>query len=466
MNEHNFDLAIIGAGPGGYVAGIRAAQLGLKPVVIERDELGGVCLNWGCIPTKALLRSAEIYHQLKNLNKLGLSAEAIDFNWPKVVHRSRQIAGRASKGIAYLFKNKNVTHLKGHARLVANNRLEVSDEKGAGTDTVRADNIIIATGARPRALPGIAFDGKRIISSKEAMSLDELPGSMIIIGAGAIGVEFAYIFNSFGIKVTLIEMLPHILPVEDDDITAELTKLFKRKKIEIFTETQVDQLQVLSDGIQVSVSTPEGSRQLTAEIALLAIGVQGNVENTGLEKIGIAIEKGAIQVNENYQTNIPGVYAIGDVIGPPWLAHVASAEGIHAVEHIAGKSGPPLNYQNIPGCTYCQPQVASIGLTEKQAREQGIPLKIGRYPFLAHGKALALGENEGLVKLIFNANDDTFLGGHILGSEATELLAELSLARSFSARIEDFIQTIHAHPTLSEGILEAAAAAAGEAIHI
>jgi len=463
MNE-KYDLIVIGAGPGGYVAAIRAAQLGLQVAVVEKDALGGVCLNWGCIPTKALLRSAAVFASLKNLPRPGIRLEKAEFDWPEIVKRSRQIAARSSKGIEYLFKKNNVTAFSGTAEIVAPQQVSVRDQSGSAR-ILHAENILIATGARPRALPGQAFDGQRIISSKEALVLPQIPKSIVIIGAGAIGVEFAYIFNALGAQVTLVEMLPQILPIEDAEISETLQKSFKKQKIQTLTSTRVERV-ITADGVQVQVRQGETEQTVAAEIALVAIGVQANLEGLGLEALDLELNKGFIKVDENYRTNIAGIYAIGDVAGPPWLAHVASAEGIHAVEAIAGRATPPVNYQNIPGCTYCHPQVASIGLTEQAAREQGFELKIGRYPFLAHGKALALGDNEGFVKLIFDARNDQLLGAHLIGPEVTELLAELSLAKTKHATISDFLHTIHAHPTLSEGIAEAAAAAAGEAIHI
>jgi dihydrolipoamide dehydrogenase len=462
--REKYDLIVIGAGPGGYVAAIRAAQLGLRVAVVEKDALGGVCLNWGCIPTKALLRSAEVFASIKNMHRLGIKVEQASFDWPEIVKRSRQIAARASKGIEYLFKKNNVTSISGTARIVAPHQIEV--QPAAGEILLHAENILIATGARPRAIPGLAFDGMRIISSKEAMILPEIPESIVIIGAGAIGVEFAYIFNALGARVTLVEMLPQILPIEDLEISETLQKSFKKQKIQTLTSTRVEHVEIVADGVRVQVSQDEAKQTLAADLALVAIGVQANVEGLGLEAIGVELNKGWIQVAENYRTNITGIYAIGDVAGPPWLAHVASAEGIRAVEGIAGLASPPVNYQNIPGCTYCHPQVASLGLTEQAAREGGFEIKVGRYPFLAHGKALALGDNEGFIKLIFNAKNNQLLGAHLIGPEVTELLAELSLAKTMNATIPDFLHTIHAHPTLSEGILEAAAAAAGEAIHI
>ncbi|MCI0515666.1 dihydrolipoyl dehydrogenase [candidate division KSB1 bacterium] len=466
MSEYNFDLAIIGAGPGGYVAGIRGAQLGFKVAVIEQAELGGVCLNWGCIPTKALIRSAEVYHYFTQAAKYGLTADRFGFDFPKVVQRSRQIAERASKGIAYLFKKNQVTHIQGKARLLAANQIEITAAQSASNQTIRAKNVIIATGARPRALPGVPFDQHRILSSKEVMVLPQVPKSMIIIGAGAIGVEFAYIYRTFGSEITLLEMLPQLLPQEDAEGITALARSFRRQKIEVLTQTRVEAVVSTGDAVQITAQTLTGQRQLTAEVVLVAIGVQANIENLGLETLGLEMSRGFIKVNADYHTNVPGIYAIGDVIGPPLLAHVASAEGKHAVEHLAGKAPTPLNYNQVPFCTYCQPQVASIGLTEQQAREQGYSVQVGRYPFIGHGKALAIGENEGQIKLIFDAASQRLLGAQMVGPEVTELLAEISLALSCQATVQQFVKTIHAHPTLSEGVMEAAAAALGEAIHI
>ena len=467
MSEKEFDLIVIGAGPGGYVAAIRAAQLGLHVACVERENLGGICLNWGCIPTKALIRSAEVYQLFQHGKNFGLSTEGIAFDFSEIVKRSRKISERLTKGVGFLFKKHNVTHISGHAQLTTQKTVEVRSASGGETQTLKALNIIIATGARPRPLPGIAFDGKRIITSKEAMLLDRVPESMAIIGAGAIGVEFAYIYNSFGCNVTLIEMLPGILPIEDAEITAVVDRAFKRSRISVLAGTKVEKVNANGSGVTVTVATGDGSEKaIQTDKALVAIGVQGNIEDIGLEAVGIAIERGYIKVDEFYRTNIDGIYAIGDVIGPPWLAHVASAEGIAAVEKIAGLEVQPIDYDNVPGCTYCQPQVASVGLTEEKANERGYEIKIGRYPFLANGKALALGENQGLAKLIFDAKNGALLGAHIVGSEATELLAELVTARRLKATAHQLIKTMHAHPTLSEAIMEAAAAAYDEAIHI
>ncbi|MBN1351093.1 dihydrolipoyl dehydrogenase [candidate division KSB1 bacterium] len=466
MANATFDVIVIGAGPGGYVAAIRAAQLGMTVACVERDNLGGICLNWGCIPTKALIRSAEVFSLFQHSKNFGLSVENAAFDFKEIVSRSRKISERLTKGVGFLFKKNGVTHISGTARLTADKRVDVLDPAGTVTQTLSAKHIVIATGARPRTIPGVDFDGSRIITSKEAMLLDRVPESMVIIGAGAIGVEFAYIYSTFGCKVTLIEMLPTILPIEDSEITEVVARAFKRMKIEMLTNTRVEQVTKTGDGVAITTAADGQSKEIRAEMTLVAIGVRSNVETIGLEQAGISLEKGYIKVDEFYRTNIEGIYAIGDVIGPPWLAHVASAEAITAIEALAGHDVDPIDYHNIPGCTYCQPQVASVGLTEAAARGKGIDLKIGRYPFLANGKALALGENQGMVKLIFDSKNNTLLGAHIVGAEATELLAELVTARSLKATGRDLFKTIHAHPTLSEGIMEAAAAAYSEAIHV
>jgi len=466
MGEQSYDLIVIGAGPGGYVAAIRAAQLGMSVACIERDRLGGVCLNWGCIPTKALIRSAEVYHLYQNGKSFGLAAEAVTVDWPAIVARSRSVSERLTKGVAALFKKHNIAHLSGQARLTAQRQVEVLDAAGNRLQLLSAKHILIATGARPREIPGIRFDGQRIITSKEAMLVAAIPESMVIIGAGAIGIEFAYIYSTFGCKVTLIEMLPTLLPIEDTEITAVVARAFRRLKVDVMTETRVQEVALVNDGVGVTVTGKDGARKtIEARKALVAIGVQGNIENIGLEAAGVVVDRGYVKVDEFYRTSAPGIGAIGDVIGPPWLAHVASAEGIVAVEKLAGLDVKPIDYSNIPGCTYCQPQVASVGLTEDAAKKQGLEYKVGRYQFVANGKALALGENQGMVKLLFDARTEELLGAHIVGPEATELLGELVTARSLKATAQDLIKTIHAHPTLTEGIMEAAAAACGAAIH-
>ncbi len=464
MENKKYDIAIIGGGPGGYVAAIRAAQLGLKTVVIEKDKLGGVCLNWGCIPTKALLKNAEIYNHFKHANEFGISYENLQFDFKKIIKRSRDVALRNSKGVEYLFKKHKIDLISGYGKINGKGKIEVSKE-GKPVETIESKQIIIATGARPRSIPGVEIDRKKIISSSEAMILQEPPKSMLIIGAGAIGVEFAYFYNTFGTKVTLVEMMPSILPIEDKEITKLLESNLKKAGIEIFTETKVEKV-VVGDNVRLSVSTKDGSKEIAGDVTLMAIGVQGNVENIGLDEIGIKYEKSFIKVDEYYKTNVDGIYAIGDIIGPPMLAHVASAEGITCVETIAGKNPPVVDYENIPGCTYCQPQVASIGLTEDKAIEQGYELKIGRFPFAASGKARAIGETDGLVKLIFDAKYGGLLGAHILGSDATEMIAELGVAKTLDTTAHELIKTVHAHPTLSEAVMEAAANAMGEAIHI
>ncbi len=464
MPQRQVDIAIIGGGPGGYVAAIRAAQLGFSTAVIERDKLGGVCLNWGCIPTKALLRNAEIYNHFSHAEEWGISYKDLAFDFSKIIKRSRDVALRNSKGVEYLFKKNKVEHISGFGKILDRGRIEVSRE-GQPAEIISAKYIIVATGARPRSFPNITIDRTKVITSTEAMSLPAFPRSMIIIGAGAIGVEFAYFYNAFGAKITLLEMMPNILPVEDKEISRLLESNFKKSGIDVRTGTRVEGVSAGQE-VLVDISSKEGVKQLRADIALVAIGVQGNVENMGLETLGVRIEKSWIQVDDFGHTNIEGIYAIGDVAGPPWLAHVASREGIVCVESIAGKNPQPIDYENVPGCTYCQPQVASLGLSEEQAIAQGHELKIGRFPFTASGKARAIGETDGLVKLIFDAKYGELLGAHILGPEATEMIAELGVAKSLEATAAGIFNAIHAHPTLSEAIMEAAENAYGHAIHI
>ena len=464
MIERQVDIAVIGGGPGGYVAAIRAAQLGFKTAVIERDKLGGVCLNWGCIPTKALLKNAEVYNEFKHAADWGISYKDLKFDFSKIVERSRKVATLNSKGVEYLFKKNKIEHVAGFGKLLGGGKVEVSTD-GKISETISAKHVIIATGARPRTLPGVTIDGKRVISSTEAMVLPKVPKSMIVIGAGAIGVEFAYLYNSFGAKVTLVEMMPNILPVEDKEISKLLENSFKKVSIEIFTEAKVESVTTTKE-VTVTITTKEGKKALKSEVALMAIGVQGNVENLGLEKIGVKVERSWIQVDDYSRTNVPGVYALGDVAGAPWLAHVASREGIVCVDAIAGKNPQPIDYENIPGCTYCQPQVASLGMTEEKALAAGYQIKVGRFPFSASGKARAIGATEGLVKLIFDAKYGELLGAHILGSEATEMIAELGVAKTLESTVNGIAGTIHAHPTLSEAIMEAAENAYGHAIHI
>ncbi len=461
----SFDVVVVGGGPGGYVAAIRAAQLGFKTACVEAKHLGGICLNWGCIPTKSLLRNAEVWETIRHAEEYGISIENARFDFTKIIQRSRGIADRMSKGVAFLFKKYNVTHIAGRGSLAGAGRLTVSDAEGTVIDEITAPHIILATGARPRSIPGVAFDGKRVISYFEAMSLPERPERLIVLGAGAIGVEFAYFYNTLGSQVTIVEMLPNILPIEDEDVSKELERSFRKRKIAIKTKTRVEGIETTGEGVRVRVSNDSGEEVLEGDIALMSIGIQGNIENIGLEQNGIAVEKGYIKVDEYYRTSMPGVYAIGDVVGPPWLAHVASAEGITCVEAIAGKHPVPVNYANIPGCTYCQPQVASVGLTEKKARELGYELRIGKFPFTASGKAVAAGHTEGFVKMVFDAKHGELLGTHIIGSEATELIAEAALGRALETTEHELIKTVHAHPTLSEALMEASAVAYGESVN-
>jgi len=464
MPERQFDVVIIGSGPGGYVAAIRASQLGLNTAVIERDKIGGVCLNWGCIPTKALLKSAEVYHHFQRAGEFGISAKEISFDFPKIIKRSRDVALRNSKGVEYLFKKNKIELISGFGKIIGKGKVEVGKE-GNPAETISAKHIIIATGARPRTLPNVKIDGKQIISSTEAMLLQHPPKSMIIIGGGAIGVEFGYFYNAFGTKVTIVEMMPDILPVEDKEISKLLESNLKKSGLEILTESKVESV-ITGKEVKVNITAKDAKKELTADLVLMAIGVQGNVENLGLEKAGVKVEKGWIQVDDFGRTNVDGIYAIGDVAGPPWLAHVASKEGIICVEQIAGKNPQPIDWDNIPGCTYCQPQVASLGMTEEKAVAAGYKMKIGRFPFTASGKARAIGETDGLVKLIFDEKYGELLGAHILGSDATEMIAELGVAKNLESTPEGIMNTIHAHPTLSEAVMEAAENAEGHAIHI
>jgi dihydrolipoamide dehydrogenase len=462
----HYEIIVIGGGPGGYVAAIRAAQLGKKVALVEREELGGICLNWGCIPTKSLLRSAEVFSLIKNSQRFGINVKEFTADYPKVIQRSRQVASRLSRGVSYLMKKNGIETISGTARIVDGNSVIVQGKNGQGSQKIESDYILIATGARPRDIPGLEIDGKRVLSSREAMLLEEIPESIVIIGAGAIGVEFAYFFNTFGSQVTLVEMLLNILPLEDEEISRELEKSFKKKGISIFVGSRVDRIRQEKTDLKIFLNQKGQEETLLAERILLAVGVRGNVEGLGLEDLGIITEKGWVKVNDYYQTEVPNIYAIGDVIGAPWLAHVASAEGIIAVEHIAGKEVTPVDYKNIPGCIYCNPQVASVGLTEKKAIEMGYKVKVGRFPVRANGKALALGEIEGFVKMIYDEEYGELLGCHIIGPEATELISEITLARTVESTYHEIQRTIHPHPTLSEIIVEATGDAFGDAIHI
>ncbi|HMW32846.1 MAG TPA: dihydrolipoyl dehydrogenase [bacterium] len=466
METKNFDVVVLGGGPGGYVAAIKAAQLGFKTAVVEREKIGGVCVNIGCIPTKALLKNAEMYEHMKHAAEWGYSFDNLKYDYKAIIKRSRDVADANSKGGDFLMKKNKIEVIKGTGKFLDKSTLSVADATGKETTQVKGKHIIIATGARARMLPNLKADGKRILTSTEAMTNTEQPKSIVIIGAGAIGIEFAYFFNTFGTKVTVVEMMPTILPVEDEEVSNTLLKVLQKKGMDIHTDTKVEKVDVGANNVTVTVSSKGKTQTITADQCLVAIGVQGNTENIGLEKIGVTVEKGWIKVDEYYRTNVQGVYAIGDIIGAPWLAHVASHEGIVCVEKMAGKDTHPIDYSSIPGCTYCQPQVGSIGLTEKKAREKGYDIKVGKFPFSASGKARAIGERDGFVKVIFDAKYGELLGAHILGSEATEMIAEYGIAKSLESTYKEIGNTIHAHPTLSEAMMEAALDAYKEAVHI
>ena len=466
---NKYQIAVLGGGPGGYVAAIRAAQLGFKTVIIDKDNLGGICLNWGCIPTKSLLKNVEIYDNIKNhSDDFGIKYKDLSFDFNRIIKRSRDISERITKNVEMLIKKNKIDRIRGFGKFVSNNQIDIYDNDGKKFDSVTADKIIVATGARPKSVPAIPVDKKMIITSTEAMILPEQPKELIVIGAGAIGIEFAYFYSVLGTKVTIIEMLDNILPIEDKEVSQTLERSFKKRGIDIYTKTSVEKAEVKGKKVKVTIKTAKGEKkELSADKVLSAIGVTGNVEGFGLEELGVELFKNHIKVNKsNYETSVNGIYAIGDVIGPPWLAHVASHEGIHCVESIKGLESPDINYDNIPGCTYCQPQVASIGLTEAKARDAGYDVKIGKFPFMASGKAFAVGEREGFVKFVVDAKYDEILGVHIIGAEATELIAEVGIAKALEATPESILKTVHAHPTLSEAIMEAAAAVYGEAIHI
>lgn len=462
----NYDLIVIGSGPGGYVAAIRASQLGMKVGVVERAELGGICLNWGCIPTKALLKSAQTYEYAKHAADYGVSIEgSIKPDFEKMVARSRAVAEGMSKGIQFLFKKNKIDVLQGNGKLVASNQVEVTDAAGNKT-MAEAKHIILATGARSKQLPNLQQDGVKIIGYRQAMTLPKQPASMIVVGSGAIGTEFAYFYNAIGTKVTLVEFLPNIVPVEDEEVSKQLGRSLKKAGIEIMTDSSVEKVEIVDGICKVSIKTPQGIIERESEIVLSAVGITPNLENIGIEELGIELEKGKIKVDEYYRTNVPGVYAIGDIVHGPALAHVASAEGIVCVEKIAGLEVHPVDYLNIPGCTYTTPEIASVGMTEKAARDAGMEIKIGKFPFTASGKASAAGNKDGFVKLIFDATYGELIGAHLIGLNVTEMIAELVVARKLETTGHELIKAIHPHPTMSEAIMEAAAAAYGEVIHL
>jgi dihydrolipoamide dehydrogenase len=461
----NYDLIVIGSGPGGYVAAIRAAQLGFKTAIVEKESLGGICLNWGCIPTKALLKSAQVFEYINHASDYGIQVKEYEADFNAVVKRSRNVADGMSKGIQFLMKKNKIDVIMGYGKLKSAGKIEV---KG-NDDSVKeysAKNIILATGGRSRELPHIKQDGKKVIGYREAMTLPNQPKSMVIMGSGAIGVEFAYFYAIMGTKVTIVEFMDNIVPIEDEDISKQLNRSFKKVGIDIMTKSSVESIDSSGDLCKVKVKTEAGEKILEAEIVLSAVGYTPNLEGIGLEELGIKIDRGRIITNEYYQTNIDGIYAIGDIVGGQSLAHVASAEGIICVEKIAGHHPEPLNYGNIPGCTYCSPEIASVGLTEKKAKEAGYELKVGKFPFSASGKASASGAKDGFVKLIFDAKYGELLGAHLIGNNVTEMIGELVVARKLEITGMELIKAVHPHPTMSEAIMEAAADAYGEVIHL
>jgi dihydrolipoamide dehydrogenase len=456
---------VIGSGPGGYVAAIRASQLGLKTAVVEKAELGGVCLNWGCIPTKALLKSAQVFEYIKHAKDYGITVSDATHDFTGVVKRSRDVANGMSKGIAFLMKKNKIDVITGYGKLLGASKVEVTDAAGAKA-THDAKHIILATGSRSRELPNIKIDGKKILGYREAMVMPQQPKSMVVMGSGAIGCEFAYFYSSMGTKVTIVEFMPNILPVEDEEVSKEVAKSFKKNGIEIMTNASVESVDTAGAGCKIKVKTAEGIKDLEADVVLSAVGIQTNLENLGLEALGIKTDKGKVLVDDYYATNLKGVYAIGDIVKGPSLAHVSSAEGIICIEKIAGHHPEPLNYNNIPGCTYCSPEVASVGYTEKAAKEAGYEIKVGKFPFSASGKASAAGVKEGFVKVIFDAKYGEFLGAHMVGANVTEMIAEIVVARKLETTGMEIIKSVHPHPTMSEAIMEAAAQAYGECIHL
>ncbi len=466
----DYDLIIIGSGPGGYVAAIRASQLKMKVAVIERAELGGICLNWGCIPTKSLLKSAQVFEYLTHASDYGISISGdVKPDFSAIVSRSRNVANGMSKGVQFLFKKNNIEHLKGYGRLAGINKAEVEVEVEAPDRTRKkysSRNVILATGARSKELPNLKQDGKKIIGYREAMTLEKLPESMLVVGSGAIGSEFANFYQSLGTNVTLVEFLPRIVPVEDEEVSKQLERSFKKIKMKVMTNSTVESVDTSKEKCVVTIKTPKGQEVAEADIVLSAVGITANIEDIGLEKAGVKTDKGKVVVDDYYQTSVPGIFAIGDIVHGPALAHVASAEGIICVEKIAGLNVEPLDYKNIPGCTYTNPEIASCGLTEAAAREAGYDIKVGKFPFTASGKASASGAKDGFIKLIFDSAYGELLGAHMIGANVTEMIAEIVVARKLETTAHEIIKSVHPHPTMSEAIMEAAAAAYGEVIHL
>jgi len=461
----NFDVIVLGSGPGGYVTAIRASQLGLKTAIVEKENLGGVCLNWGCIPTKALLKSAQVFEYLKHAEDYGLNVKKVEHDFDAVVKRSRGVADGMSKGVQFLMKKNKIEVLNGFGKVLPGKKVVVKGETGDAAE-YSANHIIIATGARSRELPSLPQDGKKVIGYREAMTLETQPKKMIVVGSGAIGIEFAYFYNSMGTEVTVVEYLPNIVPVEDEDISKQLERSFKKTGIKIKTSAEVTKVDTSGNGVKATIKTAKGEEILEADIVLSAVGIKTNIENIGLEEVGIATDRDKILVNDYYQTNIPGYYAIGDVTPGQALAHVASAEGILCVEKIAGMHVEALDYGNIPGCTYCSPEIASVGLTEKQAKEKGYDIKVGKFPFSASGKAKASGNSDGFVKVIFDAKYGEWLGCHMIGAGVTDMIAEAVLGRKLETTGHEVLKAVHPHPTMSEAVMEAVAAAYDEVIHL
>jgi len=460
-----YDVIVIGSGPGGYVAAIRASQLGMKVAIVEKAELGGVCLNWGCIPTKALLKSAQVFEYINHAEEYGIKVEKAKADFSAIISRSRASADQMSKGVQFLLKKNKIEVIQGEGKLKPGKKVEVKGADGKLSEHT-AKHIILATGGRSREVASMKQDGKKIIGYREAMNLPQQPASIIIVGAGAIGVEFAYFYHSIGTKVTLVEFQPRLVPVEDEDISKELARLYKKSGIEIITETSVEAVDTKGKLCKVTVKSSTGTKELEAEVVLSAIGVAANIENLGLEAVGVKTENGKVTVDGFYKTNVEGIYAIGDIVKGPALAHVASAEGITCVEKIAGLHVEPIDYNNIPGCTYCSPEIASVGYTEAQAKAAGFEVKVGKFPFTASGKATAAGARYGFVKVIFDAKYGEWLGAHFIGANVTEMIAEVVVARKLETTGHEIIKSIHPHPTMSEAVMEAAAAAYGEVIHL
>ncbi|MFK7000915.1 dihydrolipoyl dehydrogenase [Flavobacterium oreochromis] len=460
-----YDIIVLGSGPGGYVTAIRASQLGFKVAIIEKENLGGICLNWGCIPTKALLKSAQVFDYLKHASDYGLKADNVDKDFGAVVTRSRGVAEGMSKGVQFLMKKNKIDVIDGFGKVKPGKKVDVTDKEGKVSEYI-ADHIIIATGARSRELPNLPQDGKKVIGYRQAMTLSEQPKKMIVVGSGAIGVEFAYFYNTMGTEVTIVEFMPNIVPVEDEDVSKQFERSLKKAGINIMTNASVEKVDTTGEGVKATVKTAKGEEILEADIVLSAVGIKTNIEGIGLEDVGIATDRDKVLVNAYYQTNIPGYYAIGDITPGQALAHVASAEGIICVEKIAGLHVEPLDYGNIPGCTYATPEIASVGLTEKAAKEKGYEIKVGKFPFSASGKASASGTKDGFVKVIFDAKYGEWLGCHMIGAGVTDMIAEAVVARKLETTGHEILKAVHPHPTMSEAVMEAVADAYGEVIHL